>query len=155
MIIIYHCFGGSHSSVTAAAIHLGLLSSEKLPTEDELMAIPYFDQTTADDFGSIRFIGFDEYNNAVYVLGKKSQSDRFSNVLLGIAELLGKKEEVVAVNTMGRVNLSMKLGGFTSRRIGIAILGRPVVVQGTIKAFWDLVNLVEMTRLKILNKAHS
>lgn len=153
MIVIYHCFGGSHSSVTAAAIHLGLLSSEKPPTEDELMALPYFDKTTNDDFGSIRLIGVDEYNNGVYVLGKKSQSDRFSNVLLGIAELLGKKEEVVAVNTMGRVNWSMKLGGYTSRRIGLASLGRPLVAQGTIKAFWDLVDLVEMTRLKILNKA--
>lgn len=153
MIVIYHCFGGSHSSVTAAAIHLGLLSSEKPPTADELMALPYFDKTTNDDFGSIRLIGFDEYNNSVYVLGKKCQSDRFSNVLLGIAELLGKKEEVVAVNTMGRVNWSMKLGGYTSRRIGLASLGRPLVAKGTIKAFWDLVDLVEMTRLKILNKA--
>ena len=152
MIIIYHCFGGSHSSVTAAAIHLGWLDSDKPPANEEMTALPYFDQTTENDFGSIRFMGFDDANNAVYVLGKKSQSDRFSNVLLGIAELLGKKDEVTAVNTMGRVNWSMKLGGFTSRRIGIAGLGRPVVIEGTRRAFWELVNLVEMTKLKILNR---
>ncbi|HRX21014.1 MAG TPA: DUF3189 family protein [Syntrophomonadaceae bacterium] len=153
MIIIYHCFGGSHSSVTAAAIHLGLISSDKTPSSDEIMALPYFDKTTDHDFGSLRFMGFDDQNNAVYVLGKKSQSDRFSNVLMGIAELLSKKDEVVAVNTMGRVNWSMKLGGFTSRRIGAARFGRPVVLKGTQKAFWELVNLVEMTKFKILNRA--
>ena len=152
MIIIYHCYGGSHSSVTAAAIHLGLIGKDKPPTNEELMAIPYFDNTTDNDFGSIRFIGFDEYNNSVYVMGKKSQADRFSHVLMGIGELLGKKEEILAVNTMGRVNWSMKLGGFTSRRVGLAFLGRPLLLKGTTKAFWDLVSLVEMTRLKILNK---
>lgn len=152
MIIIYHCFGGSHSSVTAAAIHLGFLGSDKPPSQDEMKALPYFDQTTENDFGSFRFMGFDKENNAVYVLGKKSQADRFSNVLLGIAELLGKKDEVAAVNTMGRVNWSMKLGGFTSRRVGIAGIGRPVVIEGTRKAFWELVNLVEMTKLRILNR---
>ncbi|HNX28627.1 MAG TPA: DUF3189 family protein [Syntrophomonadaceae bacterium] len=155
MIIIYHCFGGSHSSVTAAAIHLGLLSSDRLPSRDDIMALPYFDKTTDNDFGSIRFIGFDDNNNAVYVLGKKSQSDRFSNVLTGIAELLDKKDDLTAVNTMGRVNWSMKLGGYTSRKIGMAGLGRPVVIQGTIKAFWELVNLVEMTKFKILNRTQN
>ncbi|MDD3895101.1 MAG: DUF3189 family protein [Syntrophomonadaceae bacterium] len=155
MIIIYHCFGGSHSSVTAAAIHLGLLSSDRLPSRDDIMALPYFDKTTDNDFGSIRFIGFDDNNNAVYVLGKKSQSDRFSNVLTGIAELLDKKDDLTAVNTMGRVNWSMKLGGYTSRKIGMAGIGRPVVIQGTIKAFWELVNLVEMTKFKILNRTQN
>lgn len=152
MIIIYHCFGGSHSSVTAAAIHLDLLRSDTPPAKEEMLALPYFDKTTENDFGSLRFMGFDRENNAVYILGKKSQSDRFSNVLLGVADLLGKKDEVIAVNTMGRVNWSMKLGGFTSRRIGIAGMGRPVVIEGTRKAFWDLVNLVEMTKLRILNR---
>lgn len=155
MIIIYHCFGGSHSSVTAAAIHLGLIGTERLPTKEELMAIPYYDNTTDKDFGSIRFLGYDEYNNAVYVLGKKSQSDRFSNLLLGIAEILGKKDELIAVNTMGRVNWGMKLGGFTSRRIGLAAVGRPVLLKGTVNAFWDLVNLVEITRLKFLDRIKS
>jgi hypothetical protein len=31
MKIIYHCYGGTHSSVIAAAIHLGLLPEDRVP----------------------------------------------------------------------------------------------------------------------------
>jgi hypothetical protein len=152
MKIIYHCFGGSHSSVTAAAIHLGLLEKHRPPTNDELMSLPYYDKTTNNDFGSIRFMGVDEYGNQVYVLGKKSLGGRFTNILNGVAQILGKDNQVIVVNTMDRVNISMKLGGFTSRRIGLPSLGRPVVTKGTRDAFFDLVNLVEITRLKAMRK---
>lgn len=150
MKIIYHCFGGSHSSVTAAALHLGLIDKHRPPTMDELMSLPYYDKTTNDDFGSIRFMGVDEYGNEVYVMGKKSMSDRLTQILNGVAEILGVADQVLAVNAMDRVNISMKLGGFTSRRMGLPLLGRPVVGRGTMKAFFQLVNLVEITRLKAL-----
>ncbi|HEX3010797.1 MAG TPA: DUF3189 family protein, partial [Syntrophomonadaceae bacterium] len=39
MKIIYHCFGGSHSSVTAAAIHLGLIEKHRPPSMEELMSL--------------------------------------------------------------------------------------------------------------------
>ncbi|MGI5921399.1 MAG: DUF3189 family protein [Syntrophomonadaceae bacterium] len=152
MKIIYHCFGGSHSSVTAAALHLGLLEKHRPPTQDELMSLPYYDKTSNNDFGRIHFMGVDEYGNEVYVLGKKSLGDRFSHILTGVAEILGEANQIIVVNTMDRVNLSMKLGGFTSRRMGISFLGRPVVVRGTKNAFFDLVNLVEITRLKAMRK---
>lgn len=152
MNIIYHCFGGAHSSVTAAALHLGLLARDRLPTVEELMAIPYFDNTDNSDFGSIRFMGVDEYKNVVYVLGKKSLGDRYTNILHGTAEILGVSHQVLAVNTMPHVNWTMKIGGFISRRIGMVLLGRPLVGIGTKKAFFALVNLVEITRLQTMDR---
>ena len=53
MIIIYHCYGGTHSSVMAASLHLGLLPQDKKPTGKELLALPYFDQQSGADFGKI------------------------------------------------------------------------------------------------------
>lgn len=150
MKIIYHCYGGSHSSVMAAALHLGLLAKDRIPNETDLMAIPYFDKTTNADFGSIRFMGKDEYNNEVYVLGKKNMGDRYSNLLKGIAKILGEEEQLLAVNCMNRVNMFMKLGGFSSRKMGLVSVGRPVVVRGSRKAFLELVNLVEITRLRVM-----
>lgn len=151
MKIIYHCFGGSHSSVLAAALHLGLIEKNRLPSMDEMLALPYFDKTSKKDFGSIRFMGIDEYNNEIYILGKKNVGQRYDNMLKGVAELLGKKDEIIFVDCMTRVNLGMKLGGFTSRRMGWVSLGRPVLGRSTRKAFLDMVNLVEITRLKALN----
>lgn len=153
MKIIYHCFGGSHSSVLTAALHLGLIDKKKQPTMEELLVLPYFDKTSNEDFGSIRFMGIDESGNEVYVLGKKNMGKRYSNIILGIAELLGAKNEVLAVDCMSRVNLNMKLGGFTSRRMRMAALGRPVLGWGTRATFTALVNLAEITRLKTMHKA--
>ncbi len=152
MKIIYHCFGGSHSSVTAAALHLGLLPRDRRPTLEELMAIPYFDNTDKSNFGSIRFMGLDEYENIIYILGKKSLGDRYSNILYGTAEILGVRDQILAVNTMPNVNWMMKLGGFISRQIGIVMLGRPLVGIGTQQAFSALANLVDITRLQCLDR---
>jgi hypothetical protein len=151
MKVIYHCYGGSHSSVMAAALHLGLLAKDRLPTAEELIALPYYDKTTNADFGSVRFMGIDEYKNEVFVLGKKNMGDRYSNLLMGIAKILGAEEHLLVVNCMNRVNLAMKLGGFSSRKMGVVSLGRPVLVHGSRKAFLELVNLVEITRLRAMH----
>jgi len=37
MKIIYHCFGGSHSSVLAAALHLGIIDKNKVPGMSEVV----------------------------------------------------------------------------------------------------------------------
>lgn len=150
MKIIYHCFGGSHSSVTAAALHLGMLNKSGIPTNEQLLEIPYYDKTTDADFGTIRYMGTDEFGNEVYVLGKKSMGNRYSQVLMGVAEILGKRDQLVLVNCMDRVNWSMKIGGFTSRRLKLVLVGRPVVTWGTRQAFNQLVNLVEITRIKVM-----
>ena len=152
MKVIYHCYGGSHSSVTAAALHIGLISRNRPPSKEELLALPYFDRTNERDFGSIRFMGFDDYGNEIYILGKKNLGARYSNIIVGIADILGAKGQVIAVNCMKSINWAMKLGGFTSRKLGIPFLGRPVLSIGTRNAFFSLVNLVEVTQMRILNK---
>ncbi len=152
MKVIYHCFGGSHSSVTVAALHLGLLNKGKLPSAEELMALPYYDKTNDHDFGCIHYMGADDMGNEIYVLGKKSLGDRFNNILMGVAEIMNKEDQLLTVNVMKQVNWGMKLGGFTSRRMKIAFLGRPVVVWGTRKAFGNMIKLMETTRVRVLNK---
>ncbi|CFX21207.1 Protein of unknown function DUF3189 [Syntrophomonas zehnderi OL-4] len=151
MKIIYHCYGGSHSSVTAAALHLGWLDKDKLPNYEELMALPYYDKTNDSDFGSIRFMGRDDMENEIYVLGKKSLGNRFNHILMGVAKIINQEDQLVVVNVMKHVNWSMKIGGFTSRRINIPLLGRPVVIWGTRKAFEHMTRLVEATRLRVIN----
>ncbi len=146
--IIYHCYGGAHSSVIAAALHLKWIEKDRLPSEEEMMAIPYYDKTDNGDFGSIRFMGIDESGNEIYVLGKKGMGDKYTRILMGVAEIVGKADDLIAIDCLNRVNWSMKLGGFLSRRMGLIFPGRPVLVWGTRKAFLTLVNLVETVRLK-------
>ncbi|NLU49240.1 MAG: DUF3189 family protein [Syntrophomonadaceae bacterium] len=149
MKIIYHCFGGSHSSVTAAAIHLGMLPTHRLPTSQELLAVPHFDKTGKNDFGIIREMGIDEYGNQVYVLGKKHLGERFNWVLQGMACLMGVEQELVVVNTMVYVNWIMMVRGFLSRRAGVPLVGRPLVCLGTRRAYFDLAALVKTVKIKV------
>lgn len=150
MKVIYHCYGGAHSSVLAAALHLKMIDAALLPNPDDMMLLPYFDKTKNSDFGTIRYMGTDDCGNQVYVLGKKNMGDRCTIMLRGVARLMGVENEVLAVNCMSRVNLLMMIGGFTSRRLGWTILGRPVLFQGTRDAFQSIANLVEITRLKTM-----
>jgi hypothetical protein len=69
---------------------------------------------------------------------------------MGVAEILGSQDQLILVNCVDRINWSMKIGGFTSRRMRLVLLGRPMVTWGTQRAFNQLVNLVEITRLKAI-----
>ncbi len=149
MRVIYHCFGGSHSSVLAAALHLGMIEKSRLPSPDELLAIPYFDKTTDEDFGSIRQMGIDEYGNQIYVLGKKTMNDRLAMVFTNIAESL-VFSDVLLVDCVRHINWTLKIGGYTSRKMGIVAFGRQLINKGTGKAFFDLVKAVEITKLKCM-----
>jgi len=150
MKIIYHCFGGSHSSVTAAAIHVGLLPTNRPPSAQEFMALPYFDKTPGDVYGVIRFMGRTSEGDEVYALGKKNLGGRLNQVFMGLAELLGVEDQVVVVNTMPYVNIIMMVGGFLSRRLGIVMPGRPILIWGTRLAFPGLVGLVKTIKTKMI-----
>lgn len=143
MLIIYHCFGGSHSSVTAAAIHLGLLPCERLPTAAEFLALPYFDARSKGEEGEVKFMGEDSEGNKVYTAGKKKLGNRFEALLYDLVEVLGiPRQEILLLNTSPLVNYIMRLGGFISRRMGITSLGRPIVIWGTRLAYFQLVDFV-------------
>ncbi|GAF27108.1 GTP cyclohydrolase II [Moorella thermoacetica Y72] len=147
MKVIYHCFGGSHSSVTAAAIHLGLLPRDRLPAAAELMSLPYFDARSLGEEGEIKYMGIDPYGNNVYAAGKKNLGSRFEALLYDLATALGlPRQELLLLNTSPFVNRLMVLGGFTSRRLGMTTPGRPIVILGTRRAYFQLVEFVDQHR---------
>jgi len=149
MLVVYQCYGGSHSSVTSAAIHLGMLDASRIPNKEELISLPYFDKTCDADFGRMRLVGIDTRGNLVYVLSKRNLGSHFTSILLGIAEMAGIKEKVMLVNTFPYVNWLMMLGGFISRRLGFSVIGRPILIKGTQKAFFDLAALVNDVKNKL------
>lgn len=153
MKIFYCCFGGSHSSVTAAAIHLGILSPTRIPTAQELMKVPFFEQQTGDDHGKFYLMGQDEFGNQVYIIGKHNLGRFFESLIRQVAGIWGvNQEKLVIVDTMPYVNYLMMVGGYTSRRLGVSSIGQPLVIKGTQKAFFKLVNLVERIKTTTASK---
>lgn len=149
MKIVYHCYGGAHSSVVAAGIHLGLVSTERIPTVKELQRIPLFDGPVGKEHGLIRFMGRDEFANDIYTMGRRNAGKQIERVLHGLAEILGGPKDLVMVDVLSYVNWLMVVGGYTSRKLGLVTFGRPIVTWGVQHFFWDIVNVVQRVKMTV------
>lgn len=145
LVIIYTCYGGTHSSPVAAAIHLGMLPRQTLPTREQLLALPLFDKALPADRGRLVAVGTDKLGNSVYVLGRgRARAEVMHNAIVSGLTLAGRGDQsVYVVDTLPCVNFSMRVGGFLSRGINFVRAGRPVVAYGTRRAYERLVRLVE------------
>lgn len=153
MKIIYHCYGGAHSSVTAAAVHLGWLPTDRMPDKAELMKLPYFDRTSDPDHGHIRFMGCDRYGNEIFILGRRNCAKVFENMARGLISVFDvAKDEYLFFNVMPYVNWKMVLGGFSSRRLGFVIFGRPIILSGVLTSYWKIVSFVQRVIVTSANK---
>ena len=151
MKIIYHCFGGTHSSVTAAAAHLGLLPDHRPPRAAELLALPFFDIKESNDHGNITIMGVDECGNEICFVGQRGKPQILENIVSGLAdhfEIPGDQYKLV--NVMYKVNLSMKVGGTLSRRFKWITSGRPIVAWGTSRAYDQILRLVHFIKTREL-----
>jgi hypothetical protein len=144
--IVYHCYGGAHASPTAAAIHLGILSNNRLPSWNDFKKIPYFDCITNKDHGKLIFIGKDERGNEVYILGRRNSVQLVIHIIQEFLKLSGADySQYYFVDCVQLYNPLMVTGGFSSRAMGWVKLGRPLVTLGTIFSFPILVAKVRET----------
>ncbi len=148
MKYIYNCYGGSHSSVTAAAIHLGLLPENRLATARELLSVPYYEAQVKNDHGRIRLVGWDERGHEVYITSKRNQGKNYEHIMRQFLNLTepNLNNEVVFVDTMPYVNIFMIIGGYLSRRLGFKRLGRFIVCYGTSLSYQKFVHLVRQLK---------
>lgn len=150
MVIIYCCYGGAHSSPIAAAIHIGILNSTEIPTAAQILAVCHYDKVESNDRGKVMFVGDDEYGNKIYVCGRGREKIGIKQAIeSGILLAKGETDDFVFVDTLNAVNIYMRIGGFLSRRLKWIAVGRPLVIWGTQKAFWQLVQIVQKTKKNI------
>lgn len=149
MRIFYYCYGSAHSSVVAAAIHLGRLPSRRLPTISEICSLPDFDRTSEQMLGMIHYKGKDEWGNRVYTVGLGSKPDVACRTLQSMIHLLGDPEDFRFYNALHCLKLSGKVGGALSRRYGLRSIGRPLAAWGIRRSYFLLVALVEAVKMEV------
>ncbi|MBS4023032.1 MAG: DUF3189 family protein [Dethiobacter sp.] len=147
--IIYHCYGGAHSSIVAAAIHLGKFKSDKEIDNEELMKLTLFDRQSKEAHGQIHFFDFDEEGRQVYSVGCRNAGETVKKTLLEVAKIFDKEKDLHFKDTLHCVNIKMRVGGYISRRLGLVKLGRPIVLNGTRQAYPKLVELVAQTKKEV------
>lgn len=149
MMVIYHDFGGTHSSCVAANIHINILQCDVVPDKVKLHCLPTFDKIQSTDMGCLKYIGEDEFGAKVYTLYRRRAAKFVIPAIRDMYNLLmGTKnnEGLYLVDTAPAVNSLMAIGGFTSRRLGIICIGRPIVTYGTIRNYKTIANIVERVK---------
>lgn len=150
MKIIYHCYGGAHSSVTAASIHLGLIPGDHFPGNEAFHRLRFYDRQENDEHGHFFFMGLDELGNEVYFTARRNRPALLENIVRGLAEIFDLPlAEYKLVNVMQKVNLAMKLGGYLSRRCGLIKIGRPLVILGTRAAYLQIAEVVSQVKKQV------
>ncbi|MGI6574450.1 MAG: DUF512 domain-containing protein [bacterium] len=152
MKIIYCCYGSAHSSVIAAAIHLNRLPWHRVPTAQEILQQPHFDQTKNEEIGTLFFIGVDQWGNEVFILGLGADrviNHRAIDSLLSLCNY--PSCEVRLIDSLIAIHPLTRIGGFFSRRLGLVSIGRPIVLLGIRLSYPCLLNLVQKHQLEIVN----
>ncbi|SHM07481.1 Protein of unknown function [Caldanaerovirga acetigignens] len=143
MKIFYCCYGSAHSSVVAAAIHLGWLPEDRVPQVQEIENLPHYDKTDSFEIGTPFFMGKDKKGVDVYIIGMTGQRQLVKNAILSFLrhnEI--ETKDIFFIDTIPLVNLKTKIGGILSRRIGLVTIGRPLTVKGIQEKYFEFVKLV-------------
>lgn len=147
MIVIYYDVGGAHSSCAAANMHIGKLPMDRVPSGKELLSLPTFDKIEKKDIAHLIFIGEDEYKNKVYTISCQRKDKYVLSALKDMyKELTGSTKGLILACTQPAVNILMKIGGCSSRRFHLVSFGRPIVIKGTQKAYFNIRDIVKIAK---------
>lgn len=144
MKIIYHCYGAAHSSVIAAAIHLGRLPQERRPRLREILQLADYDQTETWTIGTLFFKGKDHFGHAVYTLGLGGEKETGLRAIQQFLQLLSvSTDDLFFHEALVHINILAKIGGALSRRYGWVKVGRPLSAFGIWLQYGRLVRFVQ------------
>lgn len=149
MIIIYNCYGGTHSSILTSSVHLNILPNNDIPTKEKILELKYFNKLTYKDMGKLILHGVDNEGNKVYSLGRgtsKAIIPALRNLSKELSSMNDNSDSFIYVNTSPTVPLSMTFGGFFSRGLKLDFLGVPLLVRGAKKSYKDVISLCETTK---------
>lgn len=150
MKVLYHCYGGTHSSILAAAMHTGMLAPNEVPTPDRLLSLPLYDQQDDNDYGRIHYYGRDPAGGyPVYVVGRRKHGAETEMVVAALHSAFGLREVLKVVDPTPTLNPAMQLGGFLSRAVGLRSVGRLLVTWGSRMAYPKVTALVDEVRKEV------
>lgn len=148
MVIIYNCYGGTHSSILASAIHLKKLPTDRIPAREEILALEYFNKLTYKDMGRLIFQGSDSEGNRIYTIGRGTSKvlvPAMINLVIALYRNNEISEKFLFINCSPTVHPLMTAGGFFSRGLHIDPIGVPLLVKGVRLTYYNITKLVEKT----------
>lgn len=121
--VFYACYAGTHSSVLAASLHVGLLR------DGRVCDLPFFDRRVSADIGVPLLIGTDRYGAEVYAVGTGWLSARLEKPLCDLIEVASPRARACICSVRGFLDLPARAGGFASRRCRLVWPGRALIAS--------------------------
>ena len=144
MKLFYCCYGGAHTSVTCASIHLGYLPSDRIPESYEFRKVPFYEKMDHHKLGTPVLMGKDELGCDVYILGLKNAKQVAVPALKSYLNLCGvDQKSYLLINALVELHPVTSIGGVVSRKFGVPVLGRPMTIWGIRRTYPRFVKLVE------------
>ncbi|HZK34949.1 MAG TPA: DUF3189 family protein, partial [Bacillota bacterium] len=101
MKLVYYCYGGAHTSVTCASIHLDYLPMDKVPKAEEFNKVPFYDKMDNDKLGTPVYVGRDELGIDIYIMGMKNSSSVIIPTIKSYLNFCGDlQKDLVFVNAL-------------------------------------------------------
>ncbi len=150
MKVFYNCYGGTHTSVAAAALHTGRLDPRRTPRVRDIVGLPLFDRVPTEDIGLAFPYGRGPDGEDVLVIGFGPGKTVVKRAVTSFLELKGVcARDYFFVDALPRATWAIRVGGTLSRRLGLVPLGRLLAAWGVQRAYDRLVSLVEETRAEV------
>jgi len=150
MRVIYYCYGSAHSSILAAAIHLGKLPMNRVPDYTEILKLDDFDIARDDSLGHIFYKGQDDKGHEVYTLGMGPETHIVKRSLLSMIEHSSvPMNQFIFAQALPQLHPIGKVGGALSRRYGFEKIGRFLAAKGACYTYFEMVQFVKDTKQKI------
>lgn len=140
--VVFHCFGGTHTSVLAAAIRCRLAGP---PDPATLARLPWFDKIPYYVAGVPIPIGRDPDGREVFTLGRCGLAQLVNGFAPRFLARLGLRPPIL-IDAGQASNLRLKAGGFVTRRLGLHSWGRSLLTEGTLRAWSRLAQLAAAER---------
>ncbi|HHW57672.1 MAG TPA: DUF3189 family protein [Clostridia bacterium] len=93
MKVIYYSYCGCFSSPICAYLHV---NNKGQIEKEEFFNIPYLFQI---DYGQIKFIGKDEDQNEVFIIGMKNFSENIKKTLQDLMKVFKIEEDIIFIDT--------------------------------------------------------
>lgn len=154
MKVFYYCYGSSHTSVVAAAIHSGRLDPRRAPTNRELSLVRHFDRVADSQLGTVFPAGTGPAGEKVYVVGLGPGRRVIRQAIDSFLEFKGvPRDSYLLIDALSRANLTVRIGGVVSRRLGLVAVGRPLVSLGIRQVYARLAALVAETQAEVARRS--
>jgi hypothetical protein len=143
MKLFYCCYGGAHTSVTCASIHLNYLPDDRIPKSEEFRSVPFYDKMDNHKLGTPVYMGTDEMGWDIYIIGMKNMKHLVIPAMKSYLNTCGiNQKNFVLVNALVELHPVTSIGGVTSRKLGLETIGRPMTIWGIRRSYTKFVDLV-------------